>query len=156
VSEADPLPRSARRVRTALVELGLPADIHRLADSTRTAPEAAAAVGCELGAIVKSLVMRGTNTHTPVLALVSGDNRADMTLIEAVRDEPIERPDAGGGSGACRRDCLAARPGRCSAASLRTGAGRPTGNGLCPGRVISLASMTARGKRSSARRRCGH
>jgi prolyl-tRNA editing enzyme YbaK/EbsC (Cys-tRNA(Pro) deacylase) len=94
VSEADPLPRGARRVRTALLELGLPADIHRLADSTRTAPEAAAAVGCELGAIVKSLVMRGTSTDTPVLALVSGDNRADVALIEAVLDEPVERPDA--------------------------------------------------------------
>ena len=29
-----------------------------------------------------------------MLALVSGDNRADMTLIEAVLDEPVERPDA--------------------------------------------------------------
>jgi prolyl-tRNA editing enzyme YbaK/EbsC (Cys-tRNA(Pro) deacylase) len=78
-----------------LLDLGLEADIHRLADSTRTAPEAAAAVGCELGAIVKSLVMRGANTHTPVLALVSGDNRADEALIEAAVGEPIERPDAG-------------------------------------------------------------
>ena len=49
MTEADALPRSARRVQAALIELGLPADIHRLADSTRTAPEAAAAVGCELG-----------------------------------------------------------------------------------------------------------
>ena len=55
----DDLPRSARRVRDALIALELPADIVRLADSTRTAPEAAAAVGCELGAIVKSLVIRG-------------------------------------------------------------------------------------------------
>jgi len=94
VSEAETLPRGARRVRTALLELGLPGEIHRLADSTRTAPEAAAAVGCELGAIVKSLVMRGVNSHTPVLALVSGDNRADVTLIEAAVDEPVERPDA--------------------------------------------------------------
>ena len=88
------LPRSTRRVHEALVALGLPAEIHRMADSTRTAPEAAAAVGCELGAIVKSLVMRGVNSHTPVLALVSGDNRADVTLIEAAVDEPVERPDA--------------------------------------------------------------
>jgi prolyl-tRNA editing enzyme YbaK/EbsC (Cys-tRNA(Pro) deacylase) len=94
VSEAETLPRSARRVRTALLDLGLPGEIHRLADSTRTAPEAAAAVGCELGAIVKSLVMRGVNSHTPVLALVSGDNRADVTLIETAVDEPVERPDA--------------------------------------------------------------
>ena len=94
MSEAETLPRSARRVRTALLGLGLSGDIHRLADSTRTAPEAAAAVGCELGAIVKSLVMRGVSTQAPVLALVSGDNRADVALIEAAVDEPVERPDA--------------------------------------------------------------
>jgi prolyl-tRNA editing enzyme YbaK/EbsC (Cys-tRNA(Pro) deacylase) len=94
VSEAETLPRGARRVRTALLDLGLPGDIHRLADSTRTAPEAAAAVGCELGAIVKSLVMRGVRTRAPVLALVSGDNRADVALIEAAVDEPVDRPDA--------------------------------------------------------------
>ena len=90
----DDLPRSARRVRDALLALELPADIHRLTDSTRTAPEAAAAVGCELGAIVKSLVFRGADTHTPVLALVSGDNRADEAKLEASIGEPVERPDA--------------------------------------------------------------
>jgi len=90
----DDLPRSARRVRDALLALELPADIHRLTDSTRTAPEAAAAVGCELGAIVKSLVFRGADTLTPVLALVSGDNRADEAKLEATIGERVERPDA--------------------------------------------------------------
>jgi prolyl-tRNA editing enzyme YbaK/EbsC (Cys-tRNA(Pro) deacylase) len=88
------LPRSARRVRDALLALGLPADIVRLADSTRTAPEAAAAVGCELGAIVKSLVMRGASSHAPALVLVSGANRADEALLTAALGEEIERPDA--------------------------------------------------------------
>ena len=91
---SDELPRSARRVRDALVALELDADIHRLTNSTRTAPEAAAAVGCELGAIVKSLVFRGVESHEPVLALVSGDNRADEALIEAAIGEHVERPDA--------------------------------------------------------------
>jgi prolyl-tRNA editing enzyme YbaK/EbsC (Cys-tRNA(Pro) deacylase) len=89
------LPRGARRVRHALEALGLPADIHRLADSTRTAPEAAAAVGCELGAIVKSLVMRGAGSGEPVLVLVSGSNRADESLLAAALGEDVERPDAG-------------------------------------------------------------
>jgi prolyl-tRNA editing enzyme YbaK/EbsC (Cys-tRNA(Pro) deacylase) len=88
------LSRSSRRVRDALLALDLPADIHRLADSTRTAPEAAAAVGCELGAIVKSLVMRGTASGDPVLALVSGANRADEARLAEAFGEPIERPDA--------------------------------------------------------------
>ena len=90
----DDLPRSARRVRDALVALGLPAEIHRLAGSTRTAPEAAAAVGCELGAIVKSLLMRGATTGEPVLALVSGTNRADEALVADAIGEPVQRPDA--------------------------------------------------------------
>ena len=90
----DELPRSARRVRDALLALGLPADIKKLSDSTRTAPEAAAAVGVEQGAIVKSLVMRGVVTQRPLLVLVSGDNRADEALVSALIDEPIERPDA--------------------------------------------------------------
>jgi prolyl-tRNA editing enzyme YbaK/EbsC (Cys-tRNA(Pro) deacylase) len=94
VAAVDELPRSARRVRDALIALGLPSEIHRLADSTRTAPEAAAAVGCELGAIVKSLVMRGVRSGEPVLALVSGANRADVAVIETALGEPVERPDA--------------------------------------------------------------
>lgn len=88
------LPRSARRVHAALVALDLPAEIVHLEDATRTAPEAAAAVGCELGAIVKSLVMRGVSSGDPVLALVSGDNRADLDLLTAAVGEAIERPDA--------------------------------------------------------------
>ena len=81
-------------MQDALRALGLPADVRELDASTRTAPEAAAAVGCELGAIVKSLVFRGADTHTPVLALVSGDNRADEAKLEASIGERVERPDA--------------------------------------------------------------
>ena len=90
----DDLPRSSRRVLAALVALDLPADIVHLQDATRTAPEAAAAVGCALGAIVKSLVMRGVDSGAPVLALVSGANRADLDLLTTAVGEAIERPDA--------------------------------------------------------------
>jgi prolyl-tRNA editing enzyme YbaK/EbsC (Cys-tRNA(Pro) deacylase) len=51
-------------------------------------------VGCELGAIVKSLVMRGARSGDPALVLVSGANRADESRLEAALGEPIERPDA--------------------------------------------------------------
>jgi prolyl-tRNA editing enzyme YbaK/EbsC (Cys-tRNA(Pro) deacylase) len=89
------LPRSARRVQGALRELGLDADgVRELDASTRTAPEAAAAVGCELGAIVKSLVFRGARSGAPVLVLVSGDNRADERALEAALGESVERADA--------------------------------------------------------------
>jgi prolyl-tRNA editing enzyme YbaK/EbsC (Cys-tRNA(Pro) deacylase) len=88
------LPRAAQRVRTALETLGLESDIRVLPDSTRTAPEAAAAVGCELGAIVKSLIFRGAGSGDPVLVLVSGDNRADETRVAEELGEDIERADA--------------------------------------------------------------
>jgi prolyl-tRNA editing enzyme YbaK/EbsC (Cys-tRNA(Pro) deacylase) len=88
------LPRSARRVQAALHELGLDAEVVELADSTRTAPEAAAAVGCELGAIVKSLVFRGASSREPVLVLVSGDRRADEAALARALGEPVERADA--------------------------------------------------------------
>jgi prolyl-tRNA editing enzyme YbaK/EbsC (Cys-tRNA(Pro) deacylase) len=88
------LPRSARRVQAALRALGLPGDVRELDDSTRTAVEAAASVGCELGAIVKSLVFVGAASGEPVLALVSGDNRADEERIAAVLGEAVGRADA--------------------------------------------------------------
>jgi prolyl-tRNA editing enzyme YbaK/EbsC (Cys-tRNA(Pro) deacylase) len=89
------LPKSARRVQAALHVLGVDAEVVELADSTRTAAEAAAAVGCELGAIVKSLVFRGAGSGEPVLVLVSGDNRADEARLAAALGEPVERADAG-------------------------------------------------------------
>jgi prolyl-tRNA editing enzyme YbaK/EbsC (Cys-tRNA(Pro) deacylase) len=81
-------------VQDALRALGLPAGVRQLDASTRTAPEAAAAVGCELGAIVKSLVFRGRTSGEPVLVLVSGDNRADEARVEAEVGEPVGRADA--------------------------------------------------------------
>jgi prolyl-tRNA editing enzyme YbaK/EbsC (Cys-tRNA(Pro) deacylase) len=81
-------------VQAALHELGLDAEVVELADSTRTAPEAAAAVGCELGAIVKSLVFRGASSGEAVLVLVSGDRRADEAALARALGEPVERADA--------------------------------------------------------------
>jgi len=63
-----------------------------LPDSARTATEAAAAVGVEVGAIVKSLVFRCGDEA--VLALVSGANRADEARLEAEFGEPVGRADA--------------------------------------------------------------
>jgi len=81
-------------VQDALRALGLPAAVRELDASTRTAPEAAAAVGCELGAIVKSLVFRGASRGDAVLVLVAGDNRADEGRVEAALGEAVGRADA--------------------------------------------------------------
>ena len=88
------LPRSARRVQEALRALGLSDDVRELDDSTRTAVEAAATVGVELGAIVKSLVFRRAATGDAVVVLVSGDNRADESLVSSALGEAVERADA--------------------------------------------------------------
>lgn len=92
--------RSVERVRSALASLGLSgAEIVELDASTRTAVEAAAVVGCELGAIVKSLVFRAgsaeVSSAAAVLALVSGDRRADEALVAAAAGAPsVGRADA--------------------------------------------------------------
>ena len=83
-----------KRVQDALDRSGLSLEVVELPQSTRTAQEAADAVGCQLGQIVKSLVFRGTETETPYLVLVSGSNRADLELVGELVDEPVRMADA--------------------------------------------------------------
>lgn len=80
------------RVVEALAGLGIEAQVTEFAQSTRTAEEAAAAVGAEVGQIVKSLVFLAG--EQPILALVSGANRADTTKLAALAGAPIRRADA--------------------------------------------------------------
>jgi prolyl-tRNA editing enzyme YbaK/EbsC (Cys-tRNA(Pro) deacylase) len=61
-------------------------------DGTRTATDAARAVGCELGQIVKSLVFVAGGR--PVVALVSGANRLDERRLGAMAGEPVTKADA--------------------------------------------------------------
>ena len=64
---------TAARVQQRLREQGLEVSVQVLPDSTRTAGEAAAAVGCEVGQIVKSLVFM--RDDEPVMVLCAGDRR---------------------------------------------------------------------------------
>ena len=96
---ADPadLPASARRVADALAADGHPAEIRLFAESTRSAAEAAAAIGTTVAQIAKSLIFRAGDR--PVLAIASGVNRIDETkLASALADRlggaPIGRADA--------------------------------------------------------------
>jgi prolyl-tRNA editing enzyme YbaK/EbsC (Cys-tRNA(Pro) deacylase) len=73
------LPASAQRVVDAATEAGLQIDVVEFPDGTRTAEDAARAVGVEVGQIVKSLVF-AVNGET-VLALVSGVNRLDERAL---------------------------------------------------------------------------
>jgi prolyl-tRNA editing enzyme YbaK/EbsC (Cys-tRNA(Pro) deacylase) len=66
--------------------------VRRFPEGTRTAGDAAGAIGCEVGQIVKSLVFVAGGK--PVVALVSGANRLDERRLGAVAGEPVAKADA--------------------------------------------------------------
>jgi prolyl-tRNA editing enzyme YbaK/EbsC (Cys-tRNA(Pro) deacylase) len=83
-----------QRVAAAAAAAGLAIEIKEMAQSTRTAEEAAAACGCDVGQIVKSLVFRGRDSATPYLLLVSGANRVNEKDVARHLGEKLRRPDA--------------------------------------------------------------
>ncbi len=89
-----PLKAAAQRVEAAALALGLDIRVRAMGRSTRTAEEAAAACGCAVGQIVKSLVFRGKSSGKPYLLLVSGANRVNETAAARSIGEPLQRPDA--------------------------------------------------------------
>jgi prolyl-tRNA editing enzyme YbaK/EbsC (Cys-tRNA(Pro) deacylase) len=70
---------TARRVQERLADAGRDVEVRELADSTRTAQEAASAVGAEIGQIVKSLVF--VDGNGPLLCLCAGDRRVDPAKL---------------------------------------------------------------------------
>ena len=62
--------------------------------STRTAADAAAAIGCTVGQIAKSLIFRAMDSGRPVLAIASGAVRVDEARLSALLGEDIGRADA--------------------------------------------------------------
>ena len=62
--------------------LGHPVEVRRFPEGTKTAEDAARAIGCEVGQIVKSLVF--TADGCPVLALTSGANRVDVARLAGI------------------------------------------------------------------------
>jgi len=73
--------------------LGLKLKIVSLPQSTKTAVEAARAVGCQLGQIAKSIVFQSEKGN-PVLVIASGANRIDEKKLEKVLGEKIKKADA--------------------------------------------------------------
>jgi prolyl-tRNA editing enzyme YbaK/EbsC (Cys-tRNA(Pro) deacylase) len=70
------------RFMTAAEDLGIRPQVRRFPQGTKTAADAAAAIGCDLGQIVKSLVF--SVDGRPILALTSGVNRADVGRLAAL------------------------------------------------------------------------
>ena len=77
---------SVRRVRQVLVDAGAGDKVRQLEATARSARDAADALGCELGAIVKSLVF--VVGAAPVLALVAGDRQCDEAALGRILNLP--------------------------------------------------------------------
>ncbi len=78
---------SVERVVAAATRLGLSIEVSEFPEGTKTAADAAAAIGCEVAAIVKSLVF--VVDDEVVLALVPGDRRLDPAKLAAVAEGGI-------------------------------------------------------------------
>ena len=88
------LHHSAQRVQIALERLGFDLRVLQLPDSTRSAQEAAQAIGCTLGQIAKSLIFKTQKTDRPVLVIASGSNRVNETGIGEMVGEELRKADA--------------------------------------------------------------
>jgi Cys-tRNA(Pro) deacylase len=86
---------SAKKVADAALALGLDVEIVEFEQTTRTAQDAADAIGCQVAQIVKSLLF--VVDGEPVMALVSGPNRLDERKLAALRGvgrKKVKRADA--------------------------------------------------------------
>lgn len=82
-----------QRVIAAAAAAGLDISVRRFPEGTRTAADAAQAVGCDVGAIAKSIVLMSDTG--PVLVLTSGSNRADYDKVAAAAGiRGVRRADA--------------------------------------------------------------
>lgn len=85
--------KSINRVIAAAREAGLPIEVKRMGESTRTAEEAARQCGCAVDQIVKSLIFEGERTGRLYLFLVRGSKMLDLHKAQALVGEPLARAD---------------------------------------------------------------
>jgi len=90
----DQLKPSAQKVQAALQEHGLTCEVVQMQKTTRSAKDAAEAVGCKVGQIVKSLIFSGKQSKQPILVVTSGANRVNEKTISQHVSEPITMADA--------------------------------------------------------------
>jgi prolyl-tRNA editing enzyme YbaK/EbsC (Cys-tRNA(Pro) deacylase) len=84
----------ARRFQDAMQQLGFTFQVLELEQSTRTAAEAAQAIGCQVEQIVKTLVFRALASNRAVIIAASGGNRVNEKLISTWLGENIVKGDA--------------------------------------------------------------
>lgn len=76
------LSSSAKKIQNFLIDNGFSCEVKELPDSTRTAEEAARAIGCEVAQIAKSLIFIDKASGNPILVIASGANQVDIKKIE--------------------------------------------------------------------------
>jgi prolyl-tRNA editing enzyme YbaK/EbsC (Cys-tRNA(Pro) deacylase) len=91
---ASELSPSARRVQTVLDGFGLDRRVRETEQTTRSARDAARAVGCEVGQIAKSLVFMGAASKRAILVVASGANRVNEAALAEAAGEPVLKADA--------------------------------------------------------------
>lgn len=85
------LKHSAQAVQDALAASGLECRVVELPASTRTAKEAAQAIGCSVAQIAKTIVFKTSQTQRAVLIIASGVNRVNEDAVVSSLGEPIEK-----------------------------------------------------------------
>ena len=85
---------SAQKVQEALKVHGVACQVIEMKQTTRTAQDAADAVGCQVGQIAKSLVFTGRKSNQPVLVIASGPNRVNEKTIRQHIGEPLSMAKA--------------------------------------------------------------
>jgi len=85
---------TALRVAQLLREAGIQAQVVEFDQPTRTSAEAAAALGCQVAEIAKSIVLRGAQSGQAVIVVASGANRVSEAKVAARLGEPLARADA--------------------------------------------------------------
>lgn len=85
---------TALRIAQLLREAGIDTRVVEFEQPTRTSAEAAAAIGCAVGEIAKSVVFRGKTSGQAIVVVASGENRVSETKVAAKVGEPLARADA--------------------------------------------------------------
>lgn len=91
---SDTLKPASQRVQNFLAARGKSLTVKQMPASTRTALEAAEAVGCTVGQIAKSLIFKDAQSHHPVLVVASGTNRVSLEKVKQNAGLTLKKADA--------------------------------------------------------------
>lgn len=85
---------TALRTAELLKAAGLPGQVVEFDQPTRSAAEAAEAIGCTVAEIAKSIVFKGAQSGAAIVVVASGDNRVSEKKVAALVGEKLARADA--------------------------------------------------------------